>query len=89
MVLVTADLFSLIPVAFNNGNPMNRNSIRITIHFPLGQVALTLHPFAPVREHAVDNESRILTCATYPSADHSKMNLRAEFQGYENPKEIP
>ncbi len=55
----------------------------------VGKVKLTPYLFALRKEHAVDNESRKLICLTYPSADQSKMNPHAEFQGYANPKENP
>lgn len=73
-----------------HGNPTNRNIKKnIPTYFSFGKVALTPYLFAPRREHALGNESRKLICATYPSADHLKMNPIAEFQGFVNPKEIP
>ena len=50
------------------------------------KVTLTPYLFAPGKEHAVDNGSRKLICATYPSANQSNMNPHAEFQGHVIPK---
>jgi hypothetical protein len=83
------DLCLLIQVGFNNGDLINRSNKKKIQYLSVGKVKLTPYLFALRKEHAVDNESRKLICLTYPSADQSKMNPHAEFQGYANPKENP